>query len=968
MLLLLLSLAVAPPAAAQGSSDALLKQADRYVLDGKTNQARAAYERALATGAQIEGDYLRARNLGLCYLDGTPADFAKAARWLEAAWRLRPDAEDTRLRLAQSLAWGGRHAQAVPHFRALAKAHPESANHVLGLANALYGSGNQDESFSVLSAYLDRYPSDSRVRLEYARNLGYARRFPDALSQYQAVLQAEPDNVAAQVGVAKVFSWQDNLDTALQLYDKILERNPQSYDAIVGKAFTLMWMGRKNDARNLFQTAQRRNPRDRDVSTALRTLGPAPAPRRPAGEPATAAKAEPPAAVEEPQPEAAQPEAPAEVAAAPAPPAKSEEETFVETLMAQAEAAAARGNYVDAVHQYHRVLERDPKNLKAKHQIARVLSWSKNYGEAAVQYEELLQATPDNQVARQERARVLAWDTKFADSIAEYERVLKDAETTRAAGQPAQINMDEARLEYARVLSWAQRYDEALAQFDLLLPEKAVREPKHKSILIEKARVLAWSRRYDRAIETYDQALVVAPGDFEARLGKAQATFWSGRLDAAATQLRPLLNEQPKHPETSYVLAAVERGRGYNGRALGLLKDAPQNEETEKLRSSIRADLRPILRLRYGFENDREIASGSGTDSTYTAHRYTAGIEFFPHPDVSLEVFNTVTDGGTSNPTLARHGAEGIATETFARVNIKVSPWLRLILGAGGGTGGVGTVCTLPLSLVAPCTAALAGVHEERRQHFLYEIHPIITHRDLRVEFVGTRRLAEYTPLAIHDNVVHRREAIAASYFWRQRVRLGAEYWHATYNLESPDITLASRSFETAANGGNWWVRPILYQDDRLTVDAGFRMELFSFDDRVVPIANNLVSGGFFTPQKYERYAATGHVSWDPHPKLHWEFDGSIGPQQVTGFRTGVPPPTEAQCSALPTTAGCPPPAAFGISGSFGTELTLRLARWRPFFAYNFFSTATAGFPGAAGVGDGAYRSHAFTAGLSYRF
>ncbi|MGH9509242.1 MAG: tetratricopeptide repeat protein, partial [Terriglobales bacterium] len=648
-------------------------------------------------------------------------------------------------------------------------------------------------------------------------------------------------------------------------------------------------------------------------------------------------------------PEAAQPEAPAEVAATPAPPAppaKSEEETFVETLMMQAEAAAAQGNYVDAVHQYHRVLERDPRNLKAKLQIARVLSWSKNYGEAAVQYEELLQTTPGNQAARQERARVLSWDTKFADSIAEYERVLKDAEATRAAGQPEQISINDARLEYARVLSWAQRYDDALAQFDLLLPDKAVREPKHKDILIEKARVQAWSRHYDQSVETYDQALVLAPSDFEARLGKAQATFWSGKLDEAALQLRPLLAQQPKHPETSYVLAAVERGRGHNGRALGLLKDAPQNQETEKLRASIREDLRPILRLRYGFENSREIASDDPvptTDTTYTAHRYTAGIEFFPHPDVSLEIFNTITDTGTSTPALARYGSEGIATETMARANFKASPWLRLLLGAGGGTGGTG--CVSPL-LAPPVVLPCGGVAQaNRRQHFLYEIHPVITRGDFRLEVIASRRLADYTPAAIHDNVIHRRETVAASYFWRRRVRFGAEYWHATYNIDSPD----GFSFEAIGNGGSFWVRPILVQNDRLTVDVGFRTELFAFDDDgVVPMAQQIVTAGFFTPHRYERYAATAHVSWDPHTRVHWELDGSLGPQRVTGF-----------------TALNPPAADFGLTGSFGTELSLRLHRWRPFVAYNFFSTATIASPGIA---DGAYRSHAFAAGLSYRF
>ncbi|MGH9649874.1 MAG: hypothetical protein ACRD3I_05330, partial [Terriglobales bacterium] len=297
-------------------------------------------------------------------------------------------------------------------------------------------------------------------------------------------------------------------------------------------------------------------------------------------------------------------------------------------------------------------------------------------------------------------------------------------------------------------------------------------------------------------------------------------------------------------------------------------------------------------------------------------------------------------------------------------VNIKATPWLRLILGVGGGTSGEGTVCKLPLSLAPPCNA-LAGVQENRRQHFLYEIHPVITYHDLRLEFESTRRLAEYDSLAIHDNVVQRRESVVASYFWRRRLRMGAEYWHATYNLDSPDITLANQSFETAANGGNWWVRPILYRNDRITVDGGFRMEMFSFDDRVVAIANNLVSGGFFAPQKRERYAATGHVTWDPHPKVRWDFDGSVGPARTFRFRLGDPPPTEAQCSALPTTSGCPPPAAFRISGSFSGQLTLRLGHWSPFFGYSYYTANSSSFPTFS---NGGFRSHSFTTGLSYRF
>ena len=558
---------------------------------------------------------------------------------------------------------------------------------------------------------------------------------------------------------------------------------------------------------------------------------------------------------------------------------------------------------------------------------------------------------------------MLSWGSLFDQSLPEYARVLSEAEAAQKEGREPQVSIEETRLEYARVLSWAQRYPEAMTQFDLLLPAGQPRQPKDKAVLMEKARVLSWMRRYDDSIHAYDEALALEPGNYDVRLGRAQALTWSGRVDEAAAQLRPLLAEQPKQPDASFLLASVERSRGHNGRALNLLQDAPQNVETEKLRSSIRADLRPILRLRYGFENDREIAS-VGPNSAYTAHRITESLEFSPHPDVRMELFNTVTDTNTSNLTLARHGAEALATETFARVTIRATSWMRLILGAGGGTGGRGTVCALPLSLVPPCNT-LAGVQENRRQQFLYEIHPIITHGYLRLEFASTRRLAEYTSLSIHDNVVLRLESVSASYFWRRRVRMGADYWHATYNLDSPDITLATRSFETAGNGGSWWVRPILYQNDRVTVDGGFRMDMSGFDDRVVPLAVNLRSGGFYAPLRHERYAATGHVSWDPHPKVHWDFDGSVGPSRPFRFRLGDPPPTEAQCTALPATTGCPPPAKFGISGSFSTQLALRLGRWSPFLGYSYYTVSSASFPTFANSG---YRSHSFTVGLSYRF
>ena len=131
---------------------------------------------------------------------------------------------------------------------------------------------------------------------------------------------------------------------------------------------------------------------------------------------------------------------------------------------------------------------------------------------------------------------MLSWDKKYPQSLDEYRIALKLAESDTKPAVPVR----DIRQEYARVLSWSKEYDASLAQYQLLLPEGEARQPADLSILIERARVLAWSRQYDQSIAAYDQALVLDQESFDARLGKAQTTFWSGQLAESSAQLRDL--------------------------------------------------------------------------------------------------------------------------------------------------------------------------------------------------------------------------------------------------------------------------------------------------------------------------------------------------------------------------------------------------------------------------------------------
>lgn len=914
-------------AAASPSTEALLRQGDEYVKAGNLARARQAYQSAIAAGARLEKDYPHARNLGVCYLQGTPRDLARAEKWLQLAVAAQPDALDARLYLAQSLAWSGKQAAALEQYRHLAQAQPDNGDYAIGQALALYSMEKKDEAFALLQSFIDAHAADLNTRLEYARVLAYSRRFTAAMDQYQVILNADPNNVEARVGIAKLTSWQNDLPRALELFNRILITNPNLYDAQVGKAFTLFWMGKDSEARPLFEQAARRNPSDTEVARALKLLGRGEQ-KVARGEPGPPS-AMPAVATPVAQPVAAAPQA-APLVAVPAAPAKPSAPA-VSPLQEQAENATARKDYLQAIQCYREMLREQPANREYRLRLARVLSWSKDYAGSEAEYDLLLQKNGADLEARLERARVLSWARNYDASIAEYRRVLQQLDETSAAGAPA--TSSEVKLELARVLSWAGHYQESLAMLNQLLPPSRHPAASDRAALLERARVLSYERQYAQAIRSYDQAIALDPHDYEARVGKAQTIYWQGKLTEAAAQLHSVLAEQPNNPDASFVLAAVEHGRGNDRAAIRLVQQAPANDDTRQLKDSILLDQRPVLRFSYGFQDDREIDS-SGPQTTIKPLRYTTAFAFNVSSGVRLEVENTYTDVLTSNRVLSQFGSDANANSTLARLSFRVSPWLRLTAGAGEATTGGGT---------------FMGAVATRRQNFIYEVHPVFTSGGFRLDLSATRGAFPYTPLAVQTNVVQTRESVAPTYEWRRRLRMGLEYWYAQYDLRTPDP--ARPSFATAATGGTAFLTPILHHSDRVTVEAGLRYDSFANQESVVAIDNPVTgigSAGFFTPRIYQRYAGTGLVAWTVQKHFGLDVHGTFGPQRLFGF------PQLAQ-----------PPAKWGTTGSVGSQLTFPLGRWQPYFAYDYFSTNT---PAGPALPLGSYRSHLFVTGITIRF
>ncbi len=907
-----------------------LRRADALAAAGKWTQACPIYQRALSADLS-DSSYQRSRNLASCFLKSKPADLSQAAEWLEKAVQLQPKSKETRLLLAETLVRAGQPERALEHYEALFQADPSSPKYVAGLASVHQRAGNLTEAAKVLNWYLAARPTDADMRMELGSVLVAAKDYAAAAVQYEQVLAAKPANNTALLALAKVTSWQGNFNGALEIYDRLLARSPKHYDAQTGKAFALLWSGRKDEARVMLEALHQRNPSDKDVAAALKSLDER-------AEAAALAASRPPRPAAEPKP---------------APPAKPEDP--LRAQMKEAGSQASAGNYSRATEIYREVLAVDPERTDARLQMARVLSFSRKYEESVAEYEQVLKATPGNTPARWERARILSWMRRFDESITEYAQVISEAEAAlRAGAAKPPISLPTARLEYARVLSWARHYDQALVQLNLLLPEGQQPQPNDVSALVEKARVLAWQRRYNDALATYEQALALDPPDFDARMGKAQVLYWSGRSGQAGDLLRPLLQEQPDNSDATFMMASIERGRGHNGRALDLLDKIQGRSDADALRTTIREDLRPILRLRYGYGNERD-DDPAFTDSTLRSHRYTAALEFSPHPDVRVTVSNTVTDARGSSPLLnARFGQQGLATETRASIAFKPARWLRLTLGAGGGSSGGGFACLSPF-VFGVCPAALE--QQERRYHFLYELRPVITHRGLRLSASFTRDLADYTPLSVHDNVVLRREGFSGSYeFWRRRLRMGAGYAHGNYSIDQPlscsTLCLPAAALDVSSNNGEIFLTGKLYDGERLTIELGSRYEVYGFErSDLVALDNTVGTGGFFTPRVYQKWGGTVAFAVRPHPKVAWNVESFIGQRRFY------------------TLALAQPSEAFSLAGSVRTDLRVNLGRWETAVGYSFSATESPGFLRLSPVvGIGEYTTHYVFAEVLIRF
>ena len=241
---------------------------------------------------------------------------------------------------------------------------------------------------------------------------------------------------------------------------------------------------------------------------------------------------------------------------------------------------------VEAVSEYMVVLQTDPRNITARIGVAQVLSWQGSYGESLRRYDEVLQEQPGNLDAQTGKAFVLLWTGRFPEA-----KPLFEALSRR---RPADMEVRNALNEIARLETVAAAADAQVPTVAAATPPPAPAPPSDP-LAVLRTRIDDAFREGNStaAVALLQQALQLAPGNFEFRHRLAQAHLLGDGIDTAINLLQDLRSNYPNNADVLRDLASAQIRAGKYSEAADSLEaylrlqpgDLPARVEMARLMS-----------------------------------------------------------------------------------------------------------------------------------------------------------------------------------------------------------------------------------------------------------------------------------------------------------------------------------------------------------------------------------------------
>ena len=236
----LLPAAAAPRAA---RTDTTLAAADTLLAAGRVDEAMARYAAVVARDSAASSRAV----MRLAHYHATRGSLPAAVALYALHARIEPSDVDGRAAYARTLAWSGRHADAVAEYDTALVTLGRYRELVLGRAQALAWWGRYDASVAAYERWLSHRPEDAEAELDLARVLAWAERFDEAERRYA---HAERGSAApgARRGMAQVAAWRGDLHESERRWRALVARDSADAESWTGLAEVLRWSGRPGAA------------------------------------------------------------------------------------------------------------------------------------------------------------------------------------------------------------------------------------------------------------------------------------------------------------------------------------------------------------------------------------------------------------------------------------------------------------------------------------------------------------------------------------------------------------------------------------------------------------------------------------------------------------------------------------------------------------------------------------------------
>jgi len=243
----------------------------------------------------------------------------------------------------------------------------------------------------------------------------------------------------------------------------------------------------------------------------------------------------------------------------------------------------------DAVKQYQKAVELNPRDISAREHLAELYSWVGDYDKSIVTYRDSLALDPGNLSMKTGLAKVLRWSHRYDEA----EKLYLEA-------------LDEDQAHHESLKGLAKTYammGELNGAIDTL--DKAIKfYPDDAELHKEKGTVLAWRKDFKKAIISIEEAVKLSPKYTDAYRTMGEVYLWMKAYNKAVESFKKLIGIEPNNIQNHLHLAAAYRTMGNLTMAeesvKGALKIDPSNTKALDLLQAVRGDEKYLFNKRLG--------------------------------------------------------------------------------------------------------------------------------------------------------------------------------------------------------------------------------------------------------------------------------------------------------------------------------------------------------------------------------